>query len=254
MQENIQHSTKPIAVSVKNMTKLFNIDIEQKNTLKSKFVNPFKKSEVRKFTALEDITFDVQDGDFFGVIGRNGSGKSTLLKLIAGVYAPTSGSIITDGHIVPFLELGVGFNPELTALENVYLNGILLGMTQKDVDCKLDSIFAFAELDEFRQMQVKYYSSGMMVRLAFSIAMQIDGDIFIMDEVLAVGDANFQKKCITRLEELVASKKTILFVTHDISTVQKYCNKVAYIKDHKLHAVGDTASITQMYIDDLSKI
>lgn len=248
-QKNIDEN---VSVKVANISKWFFIAKDNSNTLKSIFVNPFKKIEYRKFTALEDIDFEVKKGEFFGIIGRNGSGKSTLLKLIAGVYYPNLGNIGINGKIVPFLELGVGFNLELTGKENVYLNGAILGMTNKSIKEKYDEIFDFAEIREFSEVQLKHYSSGMMVRLAFSIAMQAEGDIYIMDEVLAVGDSSFQQKCIKKLEELVDKGKTIIFVSHDNASIAKYCNRVLYIKDHKVEMIGEPVEVISKYMNDLN--
>jgi ABC-2 type transport system ATP-binding protein len=239
-----------IAIKVDNISKWFYIAKDRSNTIKSRFLNPFKKTETEKFTALENIDFEVKKGEFFGIIGRNGSGKSTLLKLVAGVFVPNEGRVISSGKLVPFLELGVGFNPELTGRENVYLNGTILGMSTKRVSEKFEEIFEFAEIREFSEVQLKHYSSGMMVRLAFAIAMQAEGDVYIMDEVLAVGDSMFQNKCIKKLEEIVAKGKTILFVSHDEVSIAKYCNRVLYIKDHKMEGIGNPIEILKMYKDD----
>lgn len=240
-----------VAISVQNVSKWFYISTES-STIKSRFLNPFKKIERRKFVALEDISFEVKKGEFFGIIGKNGSGKSTLLKIVAGIYEPNIGKVQISGKLVPFLELGVGFNTELTGRENVYLNGTILGLTTKEIDEKYDEIFDFAEIREFSEMQVKHYSSGMMVRLAFSIAMQADGDVYIMDEVLAVGDANFQLKCIAKLEELVSKGKTILFVSHSEANIAKYCNRVIYIKDSKIEKLGTPQETLEAYKNDIS--
>lgn len=240
-----------VAISVNDVSKWFYISSDSSNTLKSRFANPFKKIEKRKYVALENISFQVKKGEFFGIIGKNGSGKSTLLKIVAGIYAPNSGSVEISGKLVPFLELGVGFNPELTGRENVYLNGTILGLTKKQIDEKYNEIFDFAEIRDFSEVQVKHYSSGMMVRLAFSIAMQSEGDIYIMDEVLAVGDSNFQAKCIARLEQMVAAGKTILFVSHAEAAIAKYCNRVLYIKDSKSEMLGDPQETLAKYKTDL---
>ncbi|QQR93365.1 ABC transporter ATP-binding protein [bacterium] len=242
-----------LAIKVENVSKWFFLDKDNHNTFKSRFQNFFKKNESQKtkFIALDDINFEVTKGDFFGIIGRNGSGKSTLLKMIAQIYTPNIGKILSDGKIIPFLELGVGFNPELTGQENVYLNGTILGLTAAEISSRYDKIWDFAELREFEDMQIKHYSSGMMVRLAFAIAMEAKGDIYIMDEVLAVGDAKFQEKCTSKLEEKISERSTIIFVSHDLVSIAKYCNKVLYIKDHKVAAVGEPNSVISMYQNDL---
>lgn len=242
------------AIKVDHVSKWFMIDKDSHNTLKGKFQNLFRRRQIHKerFTALDGIDFEIKEGDFFGIIGKNGSGKSTLLKLIAGIYAPNIGKISTKGKIIPFLELGVGSNSDLTGRENVFLNGTILGLTMAEIEEKYDRIWQFAEISEFQDMQLKHYSSGMMVRLAFSIAMEAQGDIYIMDEVLAVGDANFQRKCIEKLEEKIKAKETIVFVSHDINSIQKYCTRVLYIKDHKIEAIGDPIEVATKYQQDLA--
>ena len=186
---------KPV-IEVKNISKHFKLPHERKNSLKQHFVGLFsKKLGYEKFEALKNINFTVNEGDFFGIVGRNGSGKSTLLKIISGIYQPNSGSVKIHGTLTPFIELGIGFNPELTGRENVYLNGSILGLTKKEIDSLYSEIVEFAELERFMDQKLKNYSSGMQVRLAFSIAIRAQNDILLLDEVFAVGDANFQMKC-----------------------------------------------------------
>src|ERR1035437_3747290 len=194
-----------IAISVKNVSKRFVIPHDKASTLKGAFVNLFHDNGSEVFDALKDISFEIKKGEFFGIIGRNGSGKSTLLKILAGIYTANTGSVKINGRISPFLELGIGFNPELSGRDNIYLNATVLGLTEKEIDKKFDSIVAFSELERFIDQKIKNYSSGMSVRLAFSVSIHANREILLMDEVLAVGDTNFQSKC---LEEF---KKNILF-------------------------------------------
>jgi ABC-2 type transport system ATP-binding protein len=236
-----------IAVSVKNVSKKFKIPINgKKETLQERFVNPFHKTKYVEFHALNNLSFDVKKNEFFSVIGPNGTGKSTLLKIVSGIYIPDSGKVVVNGTLVPFLELGVGFNPELTARENVYLNGTILGLTKKEVDEYIDEIFKFAELTEFVNLPVKNFSSGMAVRLAFSIAIKVKSDILVLDEVLAVGDGEFQKKCFNYFDSIVG-KKTILFVSHGLDAVKKYSDRVLWLKEDKTYEIGDPIEMVDKY-------
>jgi ABC-2 type transport system ATP-binding protein len=215
-----------IVIDVDHVTKVFEIPHEKRNTLKSIFMNPFRKIKMEKYKALDDVNFHVKKGEFVGIIGRNGSGKSTMLKLLAQIYDPTSGKIQMNGDAVPFLELGVGFNPELSGKENIFLNGTILGMSKKYLWSKYDEIVAFSEIGDFIDLQTKNYSSGMVIRLAFSIAIQAKAEIYLMDEVLSVGDGAFQKKSLAKMEELLLSGATIVFVSHGMDNIRKYCNRV----------------------------
>lgn len=235
-----------IAIKVENLSKGFKIPVNGSNTLQERFVNPFKKVEYREFQALHNLSFEVKKGEFFSVIGPNGAGKSTLLKLVSGIYVPDEGNITIDGKLVPFLELGVGFNPELTARENVYLNGTILGLTERELDGYIDDIFNFAELRDFANMSIKNFSSGMAVRLAFSIAIRVKSDILVLDEVLAVGDGEFQKKCFKYFEDIFG-KKTILFVSHGLEAVAKYSDKVLWLKEDKTYEIGDPKEMVGKY-------
>ena len=235
-----------IAVSVKNVTKSFKIPINADITLQSKFLNGFKKTQYKEYTATKNLSFDVKKGEFFSVIGPNGAGKSTLLKLISGIYAPDKGNITVNGKIVPFLELGVGFNPELTARENVYLNGTILGLTENEIKDTIEDIFEFAEIKDFADLQVKKFSSGMQVRLAFSVAIRVKSDILVLDEVLAVGDGEFQKKCFNYFDSIIG-KKTILFVSHGLDSVRKYSNRVLWLKEDKTYEIGDPNKLVDEY-------
>lgn len=236
-----------IAISVKNVSKEFKIPVNgHANTLQERFVNPFRKVEYREFKALKNLSFDVKKGEFFSVIGPNGAGKSTLLKIVSQIYVPDEGRVYVNGKLVPFLELGVGFNPDLSAKENVYLNGTILGLTKKELDGYIDDIFDFAELRDFANMSIKNFSSGMQVRLAFSIAIRVKSDILILDEVLAVGDGEFQKKCYNYFEN-IRGKKTILFVSHALESVKKYSDRVLWLKEDKTYEIGKPEDMVGAY-------
>ncbi len=243
--------TKNEVVIAKNIVKSFKIPLEGSNGLKQKIINSTKgRRGYRVFTPLNDISFSVNEGDFFGIVGKNGSGKSTLLKTIAGIYEPNSGSITVNGSLVPFIELGVGFNPELTGRENVFLNGALLGFSRKEISAMYNEIVDFAELDEFMDERLKNYSSGMQVRLAFSIAIKAKGDILLLDEVLAVGDAAFQQKCFDYFEELKKNKKTIIIVTHDMNAVKRFCNRALIIRNGVIEKIGKPSEIADLYTEE----
>lgn len=234
-------------LKIKNVSKTFKIPKERKTQLKHYFLNPFHKPEAVKFDALKNISFEVKTGEFLGIIGRNGSGKSTLLKLIAGIYQPDKGEIKVNGKITPFLELGVGFNPELSARENIFLNGTILGMTRKYLEQKFDEIVDFAEIREFIDMPVKNFSSGMQVRLAFAIAIQSDADIYLVDEVLAVGDASFQKKCLEIFEQFKRENKTVIFVSHSLEQILRFCDKAILLDERKIVFDGKTEDTIEHY-------
>ena len=240
-----------IAISVERVSKNFKLPHEKVDSVKSLFVNPFRSRDGLKTEtqhALKDINFEVKKGEFFGIVGRNGSGKSTLLKIIAGIYQPTTGKVTVNGRLVPFIELGVGFNPELTGRENVYLNGALMGFSEKEVDAKYKSIVDFAELERFMDQKLKNYSSGMQVRLAFSVATILaDSEILLIDEVLAVGDTDFQRKCFTYFKQLKKLKKTVVFVSHDMSAIREYCDRAAFVEDSRLIRVGRTDDVAGLY-------
>lgn len=240
-----------IAIHVKRVSKSFKLPHEKVDSIKGLFVNPFKvrgSIKVETQRALKDISFEVKKGEFFGIVGRNGSGKSTLLKIIAGIYQPTKGSVQVNGRLVPFIELGVGFNPELTGRENVYLNGALMGFSTKEVDKKYDMIVNFAELERFMDQKLKNYSSGMQVRLAFSVATVLaESDILLIDEVLAVGDADFQRKCFEYFKHLKRKGKTVIFVTHDMGAVIEYCDRAILINENKLVEAGSSEKIAIAY-------
>ena len=238
---------QPIVV-INSLTKSFKIPLEASSGIKQKLINLLKgRKGYRVFTPLKDIDFTINEGDFFGIVGRNGSGKSTLLKTIAGIYTPNSGSVEVGGSLVPFIELGVGFNPELTGRENVFLNGALLGFSHDEMEAMYDKIVDFAELGDFMEERLKNYSSGMQVRLAFSIAIRAHADILLLDEVLAVGDEAFQKKCYAYFDKLKREKRTVILVTHDMSAVERFCNKAVFIEDGKVKMIGKPYRIAAAY-------
>ena len=242
---------KQIAVKVDHVSKYFKLPTEATNSLRTAMVNRFKGIKgYKEQHVLKDISFEVEKGDFFGILGRNGSGKSTLLKIISEIYVPEKGSVTIDGKLVSFIELGVGFNPELTGRENVYMNGAMLGFSTVEIDAMYDDIVDFAELHDFMNQKLKNYSSGMQVRLAFSVAIKAQGDILILDEVLAVGDEAFQRKCNDYFQERKKSGKTTILVTHDMGAVKKYCNKAVLIENGLVKAIGSPENVANQYSFD----
>jgi len=237
---------KDIAISVKGINKSFKLPHERQNSLKSRLIN-FHKRSYNIQHALQDISFEIEKGEFFGIVGRNGSGKSTLLKLLAGIYTQDSGTIEVDGKLTPFIELGVGFNPELSGRDNVYLNGALLGFNRTEMNEMYSDIVEFAELDKFMDQKLKNYSSGMQVRLAFSIAIRASTDILVLDEVLAVGDEAFQRKCYDYFNKLKEEKKTVVLVSHDMSAVRRFCTRVAVVDRSEVKFIGDTDAAADIY-------
>lgn len=241
-----------IAISVKNLHKSFRLPTEQAFGLKQAIFNRLRG--IKGYTeqkVLRGLDFEIKKGEFVGIIGRNGSGKSTLLKILAGVYYPEKGKITIDGNLVPFIELGVGFNPELTGRENVYMNGALLGFSNQEMDAMYDDIWEFAELKPFQDQKLKNYSSGMQVRLAFSIAIRARGDILLLDEVLAVGDAAFQQKCNEYFASLHGNQ-TVILVTHSMENVRRFCDRAILIEDGKILDQGAPAKIADEYLKILS--
>jgi ABC-2 type transport system ATP-binding protein len=240
-----------VAVRVDKVYKDFALMSEKSNSIKSSFTQAFrnksKEKDAKIFHALRDISFEIKEGEFFGIVGRNGSGKSTLLKIIAGIYQPNKGGISVKGKLVPFIELGVGFNPELSGRENVFLNGALLGFSRKEMTAQYDDIVQFAELERFMDQKLKNYSSGMQVRLAFSLATRSQADILLVDEVLAVGDADFQRKCFDYFRTLKKNKKTVIFVSHDMSAIREYCERAVLIEKSKIIAAGSADTIASKY-------
>ena len=236
-----------ISIEVKNLHKSFKLPTERSWGLKQAIFNRLKGVKgYRKQEVLRGISFDVKKGEFLGIVGRNGSGKSTLLKTLSEIYVPDSGSIKINGTLVPFIELGVGFNPELTGRENVYLNGALLGFSNSEMDEMYEEIVKFAELEQFMDQKLKNYSSGMQVRLAFSIAIRAHGDILILDEVLAVGDAAFQEKCNDYFKSLHGNQ-TVILVTHSMDNVMRFCDRAILIEDGKIACEGKPEKVTKAY-------
>ena len=240
---------QPVVLDVNHVEKWFKLPTEQASGLKQAFINWTKGIKgYKKQQVLKDVTFQVHRGEFFGIVGRNGGGKSTLLKIISQIYYQNSGSVHVEGKLVPFIELGVGFNPELTGRENVYLNGALLGFTPEEVDAMYDDIVEFAELGDFMDQKLKNYSSGMQVRLAFSVAIKAQGDILVLDEVLAVGDEAFQRKCDDYFTNIRKDPtKTVILVTHDMSAVKRYCTRAMFIENGEVAVIGDNASVAERY-------
>jgi ABC-2 type transport system ATP-binding protein len=237
-----------IAIKVDRVSKDFVLPHEKVTSVKSAFTSLLNRNRTKEAQhALKDVSFEVKKGEFFGIVGRNGSGKSTMLKILANIYQPTKGNVQTHGKLVPFIELGVGFNPELTGRENVFLNGAMLGFSRKEIEAMYNDIVTFAELERFMDQKLKNYSSGMQVRLAFSMATRSEADILLVDEVLAVGDADFQRKCFEYFRELKKNKKTVVFVSHDMSAVREFCDKAILINESRLVKKGSSETIAQEY-------
>jgi ABC-type polysaccharide/polyol phosphate transport system ATPase subunit len=236
------------AIQVEGLHKSFHIPTHRVDSLKERVVRPFSSRSYRELHALDGISFEIERGEFFGIVGRNGSGKSTLLKLLASIYRADAGRIRMAGRLAPFIELGVGFNAELTARENVVLNGVMMGLTPQETRERLGAVIEFAELEEFADLKLKNYSSGMLVRLAFSVMLEADADILLIDEVLAVGDAAFQQKCADAFHAMKAAGKTIVLVTHEMSTVEEYCHRAMLIDGGHLQHVGDPAEVGRRYL------
>ena len=226
-------------IDVQDVDKTFMIPYNRVDSLRERFTHPLRRHPNRRLEALRGITFDVKQGEFFGIVGRNGSGKSTLLKIMASIYRADRGRVRMGGRLAPFIELGVGFNLELTSRENILLNGVLMGLSRREAAQRLDAVLDFAELSDFADLKLKNYSSGMMVRLAFSIMVQADADIMLIDEVLAVGDAAFGQKCMNVFRERREAGRTIVLVTHDMSAVQGFCDRAMLIDDAEMRYLGD---------------
>ncbi len=235
------------AVSLRHVSKSFRLPHEQYHTLKERALHPFRSRRFDELHAVQDVTVEIAPGEFFGIVGRNGSGKSTLLKCLAGIYGIDSGDVQVHGRLSPFIELGVGFNPDLTARDNAIINAIMLGLSRKQALERLDEIIAFAELESFMDLKLKNYSSGMQVRLAFSVAIQVDADVVLIDEVLAVGDASFQQKCFSEFSRLKSEGRTIVFVTHDMGSVERFCDRAMLIERGRVIDTGDPRTITRKY-------
>ena len=237
------------AVAADRVSKTFELPREQVHTLKERALHPFRRSGTDVLKALQDVSFEVQPGEFFGIVGRNGSGKSTLLKCLAGIYGADSGGLYVNGRLSAFIELGVGFNPDLAARDNVLLNATMLGLSPREARKRFDAIIDFAELGDFVDLKVKNYSSGMLVRLAFAVMTQVDADIMLIDEVLAVGDAAFQQKCFDEFERIHQSGKTVLLVTHDMSSVNRFCQRAMLLEKGRAVAIGDPEAVGSKYLE-----
>jgi len=238
----------PPAITVSNLSKTFRLPAERRGTLRERFMKLHRRNERKPKRTLDNISFEIRQGEFFGIIGRNGSGKSTLLKILAGIYQSDKGSHIhVHGRIAPMLELGVGFNPELTGRENIYLSATILGLTRAEIDDRYDDIVRFAELENFMELQVKHYSSGMSVKLAFSVAAQIDAPIMLLDEVLAVGDFVFQEKCFALFERYKKEGKTIILVTHDPSAMERFADRAMLIHQSRVEMIGTADKVLERY-------
>jgi len=244
----VDDPSSAIAIRVSNLEKSFRLPTEQSFGLKQAIFNRLRGIKGYKdHEVLRGLSFDIKKGEFVGIVGRNGSGKSTLLKILAGIYYPQAGEVTINGALVPFIELGVGFNFELTGRENVYLNGALLGFSNEEMDEMYDDIWKFAELEEFQDQKLKNYSSGMQVRLAFSIAIRARGDILLLDEVLAVGDAAFQQKCTDYFQSLHDRKQTVILVTHSMENVRKFCDRAILLEQGKVVKDGDPFKVADAY-------
>jgi ABC-2 type transport system ATP-binding protein len=237
-------------IDVSGISKSFRIPVQRYETLKQRALHPLRGTSHRELRVLREVSFQVPRGEFLGVVGRNGSGKSTLLKLLASVYRPDAGGIRVAGTIAPIIELGVGFQPELAAYDNVILNGLMLGLTPKEARGRFDAVLEFAELQEFADMKLKNYSSGMRVRLAFAIAMQTDPDVLLLDEVLAVGDTAFQQRCQEAFEQIKRTrKKTVLLVTHGMSNIERHCDRAMLLEEGRVQRIGDPSEVAESYLE-----
>ncbi len=245
-----QSQVDEFAVKLIDVSMSFIMASEKLNSLKEYFIKVFKRQLFyKKHDALVEINLQIEKGDVFGLVGLNGSGKSTLLKLISGILKPTSGTVLTNGTIAPLIELGAGFDLELTARENIYLNGAVLGYSKKFIDEKFDEIVQFSEMDKFLDVPMKNYSSGMVARVAFSVATIVKPEILIIDEILSVGDFYFQKKCTQRIQEMMENKTTVILVSHDIDQIKKMCRHVAWLDQGRIKMLGDVTEVCEAYIN-----
>jgi ABC-type polysaccharide/polyol phosphate transport system ATPase subunit len=239
--------TRP-AIEVAGVSKTFRLPHEQRTTFKEYFMHPFKRVSYETQRALDDVSFSIEEGEFFAIVGPNGSGKSTLLKILAGIYRADGGTVRVNGLLSPFIELGVGFNFELNARDNVRVNGTLLGLTKRELEQRFDDIIAFAELERFVDQKLKNYSSGMLLRLAYSIAIQVDFDILLLDEVLAVGDESFQNKSFETFDRFRAEGKTIILVTHSLGILDDFADRAMLLERGRMSAIGDPADVVEKYL------
>jgi len=241
-------AASPVVISVAGLKKSFKIPLHRVESFKERAVHPLRKTEYRELKALDGIDFEVRQGEFFGIVGRNGSGKSTLLKVLASIYRADAGSVRMAGRLAPFIELGVGFNHDLTAHDNVIMNGVMMGLGRREATDRLERVVEFAELEDFTELKLKNYSSGMLVRLAFSLMIQADADIMLIDEVLAVGDASFQQKCADVFNQMRDAGKTIVLVTHDMAAVESFCDRAMLIEDGHVLEEGEPRDVARAYL------
>ncbi len=246
--------TNKVVANVSDVSKSFRLFTDRSKSLKESFLGgfKFKRTKPKDFWALQNISFDIKEGTTFGIVGENGSGKSTLLKILTGVYTPTSGKVAVEGKVSGLLELGAGFHPELTGRENIYLNASILGMRRKEIDAMLDEIIDFSEIADFIDTPVKHYSSGMFVRLGFAVAINVDPDILVIDEVLAVGDEHFQRKCNEKILEFKRQKKTIIIVSHSLEELRSLCDEAVWIHNGKLKKVGKVEKVIDAYLENVN--
>jgi ABC-type polysaccharide/polyol phosphate transport system ATPase subunit len=237
------------AIAVRGISKSFRIPHERQDTLREHFLHPLKRTSFEVNTVLKDVNFEIAKGERFGVVGRNGSGKTTLLKTIAGIYRADAGNVVVNGMLSPFIELGVGFNMELSARDNVIINGTLLGLSRRDLEERFDEIIAFAELERFVDQRLKNYSSGMQVRLAYSVAIQAPFDVLLVDEVLAVGDARFQQKCVRTFDEFQEAGKTLILVSHSPQAVRDYCDRAILLEGGEVVSIGPAGEVVDLYLE-----
>ena len=235
------------AIEIAGVSKTFRIPHEERMYFKEYFLHPFRRPTYERNEALKDVGFTVEPGEFFGIIGPNGSGKSTLLRILAGIYVPDRGVVNVRGLLSPFIELGVGFNLDLNARDNIRMNGTLAGLTRSELDERFDSILAFSELERFVDQKLKNYSSGMLVRLAYSLAIQIPFDILLLDEVLAVGDADFQQKCFATFERFKEEGKTVVFVSHGLELMERFCDRMLLLRNGIVEGLGAPADVIDLY-------
>jgi len=237
----------PFAVEAVGLHKTFRLPHQHRTTLKEYVKHPLVRTTYERQVALHDVSLAIEHGEFFGIVGPNGSGKSTLLKILAGIYRQDRGEVRIDGVLSPFIELGVGFNPELTARDNVRINGTLLGLSLRELERRFDDIIGFAELERFVDQKLKNFSSGMQVRLAYSIAIQVDFDVLLLDEVLAVGDQAFQEKCMVTFEQMRRDGKTIVLVSHDLDAVSRNCDRALLLDGGTIRALGQPDDVIDVY-------